>query len=275
MSDYNDGDESLGDIGNKIIEGEVIEPVTEVLDNPGEFLSQVLLDKVNTSAKSVVKCSIDFLLALALLFVQAVNCNMQIHLVKEHLAEIRAVNSTIHGRIHAAEILAKTAVDLEVCDSAEDHIKKYELLPYLGGALFAYGVIVAIFVWLHSYFTVKKMKMKEASPLKKLYACTDRIVVFDSLLEIPTALQHSPISTIFLWVMFAIGCVFLALMNGDFVKQFGEHVDQSSFQLNSAMVAFNLYKLTGDTSQYWVLWVTTKEKKAKKNKEDFEKVVAV
>jgi hypothetical protein len=127
-----------------------------------------------------------------------------------------------------------------------------------------YGVFCGIVVWYHSS---RKAKDVEIHPVtEKLYKCTDRIIVFDTLVEIPISFFWAPLMTVFLWFSFSTSIVGLFFLSKNYNKIMVEDDNAQAVFFSSAVVTgISLFKLTGEISQYWVKyaasisWDTKKE----------------
>jgi len=127
------------------------------------------------------------------------------------------------------------------------------------------------------------------SKVKKYYELTDTVPIIDSFLEIPIALAHCFWITVFLWLGFMITCVALTFATfwrggiDDTKEYLLNEVDKGGSNLTllisqNAYILYLLVRLTGDTSQFYVLLdaqtddktekVTTDEKQSDQNPEE-------
>lgn len=118
---------------------------------------------------------------------------------------------------------------------------------------FGYGVFIAIITWTHSTYFAKQ---EGKSNLEDLYDLTDKVIVIDSLLEIPIAFWNAPYVTIALWVIFFIvtACIYVLSLSVD--VSWNPRDDPAKF-FSDFVAMYHLYKVTGDLSQYYVLNKTT------------------
>eukprot|EP00957_Ditylum_brightwellii_P081325 6186379-Ditylum_brightwellii.AAC.1 len=82
-----------------------------------------------------------------------------------------------------------------------------------------------------------------------IYQCTDRIPIVDSLFEIPVAFVKHPLSTILLWLLFAVASISMYFVFIDFqAAQEKELGKSTAFGFSIFVVLYQLYKLTGGLS---------------------------
>lgn len=114
-----------------------------------------------------------------------------------------------------------------------------------------YGIIMTIMVCIHAHFKFKKLGGVYPK-IEKVYEWTDRVVIIDSILEIPITFVFAPIWTLVLWTI-ATG-----LAIGLFItcQKYAERDDATvtTFITNCIMIGLSLLKFTGDISQYIVLY---------------------
>ena len=105
--------------------------------------------------------------------------------------------------------------------------------------------------------------------LDKLYGCTNRIPLIDSIIEIPIAFILAPKTTLLLWLIYAAQLSGIVMMMVVFIKELEEtntKYDKSALYLSSYLVAYNIFRLTGDVSQYFVIISNS----CKNNTDDFD-----
>ena len=119
-----------------------------------------------------------------------------------------------------------------------------------------YGIFCGIIVWFHSR---RKAKDVEIHPLtEKLYKCTEKILIIDSLLEIPISFFWAPYMTIFLWSSYLIAILGLFLLSTSYNKiAEGDENAQAVFLSSATLTGLSLLKLTGEIAQYWVLYTAS------------------
>jgi hypothetical protein len=230
----------------------------------------------NSRAKDVVTKGIDYTLLIVLLVLQYMKCKPPSSADEFAVAAQQgSLRNSIFGKCEASGLVeTESIVSIGIIVAA--------------GVTIAYGVLSSIFVWVHaSYKFNKKPGGDVHSNAEMIYEWTDKIIIIDSILEIPISFVFAPIMTVFLWAMYAgflIGLYFMTVIyadklvvqteNGDFVDSNAEHV----FNASSFMVALSLLKLTGAISQYWVIYKASfsykdakeKVKKLKANRKSFK-----
>merc|ERR1712244_29817 len=100
----------------------------------------------------------------------------------------------------------------------------------------------------------------------------DRIVILDSFLEILVTFVFAPILTIVLWAIAAGIAIGLFFVHKDYSQR--EGVSGTTFATNSIMVGLSLIKMTGDISQYIVLYrasLIAKEKGEERGNKEVDK----
>lgn len=249
---------NMSDLEHKVEDNinKKLEKVEEAVNDPEKFVRSLkgsFLDQVNDKAKNVVARAFDYVLSVILILIQALHCN---HSTLHH------IQTSLDLRQDAAELAAAFGevegmlASFSVC--ARENIGIYRSLQYLSILIMAYGFIAAMFVWVHSTRLNKESESKDKTIKDGIYACTDRVPVFDTLLEIPVALRYGFKSTVVLWALFALNMVGLLFINMEFDEKFA--VDATAFLWSSLIVAYNLGRLTGDISQYWILHANAERK---------------
>jgi len=190
-----------------------------------------MIDIAREKAKEVIDGSFHLLIAQALLFFQLRNCQ---------ISERVIVDWYEHGNT--------TISDIYDCDVAFElsNIDR-DFMIALGIA--TYSLIVGIIVVVHAIL----MQDKGEPSIQSTFKWTDRIPIIDCLLEIPICLVKAPFATMFLWVMDIACCVGLVILIIEYGKANHEDGNTSAFILTAFLVSYDLYRLTGDIAQYYVV----------------------
>jgi len=125
-----------------------------------------------------------------------------------------------------------------------------------------YGFLIATIVIIHAI----RYRESGESPIQNIYKWTDRIPIIDSLLEIPIAMWISPFVTIFLWAVFLACCTGLIVLIVSYNEAAFENGNTSTFALTAFLVGFDLYRMTGNISQYYVTHKSAKADALEKKK---------
>lgn len=190
----------------------------------------LLIEQAHGKAKDVLDNGFHLVISQAILFFQNSNCE-----IEKDLAE-----KCIEGDCDIS-----TLFDCSVERELQNIDKEFAIT--LGIAI--YGFLVSIIVIGHA------LRFRECgdSPIDGLYKWTDRIPIIDSLLEIPISLWLAPFVTIFLWSMFVACCVGLVVLTVSYDGAEFENGNTSTFALTAFLVGFDIYRMTGNISQYYVL----------------------
>merc|ERR1712045_84064 len=103
------------------------------------------------------------------------------------------------------------------------------------------------------------VKDHSAPDVQDIFECTDRIPIIDSLLEIPICMWHAPFITTFLWINFLACCIGIFFFVQEYERATFENANLTAFVLNAFLVAFDLYRLSGDIAQYYVTYKAAKK----------------
>jgi len=210
-------------------------------DVKGIMVPILAIELAHEKAKDVLDNGFHLVIAQALLFYQNRNCELNI----DAIDQIKAGNLDVSDKF-----------DCNVAIQLKDLNK--ELVITLGIAI--YGLLAAIIVMLHAI----RYKERGDSPIQGLYKLTDRIPIIDSLLEIPISLWIAPFVTIFLWSMFLVCCVGLIQLAIAYNDEMFEDGNMSTFALTAFLVGFDLYRMTGNISQYYVIYKSARADALKK-----------
>ena len=239
---------------------------SDAVGDAGEDLEGAIIEKflgfVSDNAKPCITKAIDYTLLVAVLILQFLNCkplNAQ-ELVEKYNSGDLKLNTT--------SVYSCNASDEPIIFSSSS--KTLNILIMIAVAIgLSYGIIMAIAIWIHSKYQAKDIKVHSLT--EKLYKFTDRIIIIDSLLEIPISFFWAPLVTLMLWGFFAVavtGFFLIARLYNDQVKD--DENAKAVFTSSTFLVIFSLFKLTGDISQYWVKFVTSTVEDADDKMEQYE-----
>jgi hypothetical protein len=204
---------------------------------------------VNSRAKAVVSRGIDFTLLIGLLVMQYLRCEAP--------------------SIDIEDPDPKDA--LFSCDPDNLPIMSWEIAAsweiVTGVLAISYGLVSSATVWAHASCRFRKLGGNvQPTNIENIYGCTDRIIIIDSIVEIPISFLHAPIMTVFLYSLFLAFCAGLYVTALDFKSKVQDSNAASVFITSSFLVVLSLLKLTGEISQYWVIY---KEIRNEKEEADF------
>jgi len=192
-----------------------------------------LLEISHGKAKDVADSGFHFVLSQTLLFFQLRSCELSAEAMAKYLDD--KSNFSI--------------ADVYDCNVKEE-LENLDWDFLIAAGIAVYGILAAIIVNIHAW----RLKDYGTSPIQGMYDCTDNIPILDGLIEIPISLIMAPIVTIILWSLFLGCCVGLVYLS---VSYHAGHVENggnmSTFMLTAFLVAFDIYKMTGDMSQYYVV----------------------
>jgi hypothetical protein len=213
-----------------------------------ETLAAKLLGNVSDRAKPCLSQAIDYTLLVLLLLLQFMRCSpAKLEDLQDYVTDNK-LNETTVSAFYSCDIGDKSTLLLH---SSETYLNVLVIMAISAGIII--GILYGAFVWFHAWCG------KEDTPIhswtKKLYKCTDKMLLIDTVIEIPISFYMAPIMSIFVWSMFAacsFGLIFLSKMYGDIMKD--DENAKTVFVTNSMLVGLSLLKLTGEVSQYWVLY---------------------
>jgi len=190
-----------------------------------------LIDLVHEIGKRIFDDCFHLIIAELLLFFQHKNCEIQTD----------AAQGVVEGETISLS-------NLVTCDIYED-ILNIDKMFLISVGLLGYGFCIAIIIFVHAHF----IKDHDRPPVQDMFKWTDRIPLFDSLFEIPICMWVAPVVTILLWAAYLGCCVLLIMLFIAYNK--AEHVggNPSAFAVTAVLVAFDLYRLTGNIAQYYVI----------------------
>ena len=221
----------------------------------------VIVDKltsfVSDSAKPCVSKALDYTLLVLLLVLQFMRCSPPS--TEDILDQLQNPDGSFNAT-YASSIQSVYSCNLS---STQKSSIFYASNPWINGLVFAaiiiaflYGIVCGLGIWLHAR---KNEKIEVPPTIKKIYAFTDRIMIIDTALEIPVAFFWAPLITIILWTFFAISCIGLILLSSLYTRTVPDDPNaQSVFDTSAFLVAFSLFKLTGEVSQYCVMYIASK-----------------
>jgi len=263
-----DQNEIEGQEASSVISDEENGEDDDLNDSEGQEESSVISDKENaeedTSMENTEATSPIRLLEMAYEKVKDIS-NDGFHLViSQAIFFFQKRNCTIHE--DAIDLIKNGSLGLSDIYSCNVQYQLQNLekdfLITLGIAI--YSFLATILVIGHALH----MTEQGYSPIQGIYKCTDRIPIFDSLLEIPIALYLSPFVTIFLWSVFLACCAGLAILIASYREAEFENGNVSTFILTAFLVGFDLYRWTGNISQYYVINKTARADARKREEID-------
>ena len=242
--------------------------VEEAPENITENITAKVASFVSDSAKPCVAKAMDYTLLVLLLVLQFMRCSPPS--TDDLIDQLKPVNGTLNVTTIKSDLQSIYSCDISSTQSSIFFASD----AWINGLVFAaiiiaflYGLVCGVGVWIHS---TRRAGDNEVPPMvEKLYSITDRILVIDTLIEIPIAFYWTPIATLFMWIFFSISCVGLVLLSVLYARTVPDDPNaQSVFNTSAFLVAFSLFKLTGEASQYWVQYIAA----TKFNKDEAEDV---
>jgi len=202
-----------------------------------------LIELAHEKAKDVLDNAFHLVIAQVLLFFQNSNCQL---------------SEDAFSRVGDGSFQLSDAYDCSVGDQFKDLNKEF----WITLSIAIYGFLIATIVIIHAI----RYRESGESPIQNIYKWTDRIPIIDSLLEIPIAMWISPFVTIFLWAVFLACCTGLIVLIVSYNEAAFENGNTSSFALTAFLVGFDLYRMTGNISQYYVTHKSAKADAREKKK---------
>jgi len=193
-------------------------------------------------AKSVMDIALHLLIVQVLLFLQRRNCEIGADLLENLVTD--------KDRIDTIDSLSECDIKFEISNLNTEFS--------IAIAIAAYGLLLPMIVLFHASF----VKDHSAPKIHNIFECTDRIPIFDSLLEIPICMWHAPFLTTFLWINFLACCVGIVFFGLEYQAaaeiETLDNPNLTAFALNAFLVLYDLYRLTGDIAQYYVTYTEAK-----------------
>ena len=221
-------------------------------DDMGEAVIEKIIGFVSEKAKPCIAKAIDYTLLVALLLLQFMKCSP-------------ATAEDIYLSVQENTFNKTTVYSCDINDgtlllSSDKTLNGFVLAAIVIGI--SYGVLVSVIIFLHSSRKGKDIQIHLLT--QGLYKCTDKIMVIDSVLEIPISFFWAPMMTIFLWSFFSASAIGLFLMSRLYNDRVLDDENAKAVFSSSAMlVLLSLFKLTGDISQYWVLYTASTSKESR------------
>lgn len=244
-------------------------------ENVEESSDKIIGDKIQTKflesaydkAKDIAELAFSFGLSVVLLFFQTQQCHFPVKLPSLEdllgIDDLDSLNDTINagnqtlnetismfiGNITGNETVIASIEGL-TCD-----VKNFEnatISLCIAIAIAIYGVCIASIVLVHA----ARLKDTGKSRVEDIYMWTDQIPILDSIIEIPIAFYFAPFNTLFLWGLFMAcisGLVIIVLEGG----KGADGDDPASLVLTSILIGYHIYKMTGNISQYYVIYKTS------------------
>ena len=222
-----------------------------------ETLTERFLGNVSDRAKPCVAKAIDYTLLVILLLLQFMQCSPA-NKLQDYMEDNKS-NETTFSDLYSCSMGDSSSL----LYSSEMYINVLVIMTISIGIII--GVLYGAFVWIHAG-GVQELPIHPWT--EKLYKCTDKILVIDSAIEIPISFYMAPIMTVFLWSLFAscfIGSSFIMTIYSKSVENDEKAI--AVFGTSIVLVGLSLFKLTGEVSQYWVLY---KASVSQKNRDKFD-----
>lgn len=241
---------------------ETLSVTSSVLSKPSEDDAKeaTLVDLAQEKAKEIFDIGFHLAIALALLFFQHRNCEIDENAFASNFIPSLGGNKT---DIDSLWDFYDCNVPFELRELSK------EMQISLGIA--AYGFTSGVAVILHAIF----MKDQDKPPIQGIFDWTDRIPVIDSLLEMPFCFWIAPLFTLLLWTAYLLCCAGLTVLVVSYEKESYENGNLSAFILTACLVGFDLYRLTGDISQYIVIHKSADTRNRKRDKEIIKKLTSM
>ena len=211
----------------------------------------------DSHAKEVITKSVDYTLLIVNLLLQYLRCETP---------SVQEIVDAYHNNAYYNETDAIYSCALE--ELTTDNLLTPEIVTAVTLTL-TYGFVAIIFVWVHSKRRFKTVRQAPPAGVEKIYKWTEKFIIIDSILEIPISFYFAPIMTIFLWAAYA--CFIFGLLIAGL--NYSEKVDSKTaevFWMSALMVALALLKLTGEMSQYWVIYKAVSSEDAKEKLEEVQ-----
>lgn len=228
----------------------------------GGAVADKITSLVSDRAKPCVSKAIDYTLLVFLLLLQFMRCNPITPEEVYQQVQENTLNTTNVSSLYSCEFSGHSSL---LYSSEDSYVNFLALATIIIGLCI--GIVYAAFVWIHSSRQADDIPIHPWT--QKLYQCTGKILVIDSALEIPISFYFAPVMTFILWTFFSLaiaGLIFLSVMYGNIVQ--GDENAKSVFSTNAALVALNLYQLTGEVSQYFVLYKASTSKETREKFDD-------
>lgn len=210
---------------------------------------------VSDLAKPCVTKAFDYTLLVVLLVLQFLRCSPPS--TEDILTQLSDTDGNLNNVTESSDAIMQlyscnlSGFQTSVIFSSNSWINGLVLTTIV--IAFLYAILVSSVVWIHSS---RKAKHLEVTPtVKRIFAFTDKLLIIDTLIEIPIAIFLAPIATMFLWAFFCIsvvGLILFALLFANTVK--GDSNAQSVFNTSAFLVVFSLYNFTGEVSKYLVTY---------------------
>jgi len=256
-----------------VFKDNIVESPDETLNANIESNNNNFLESAYDKAKDIAEIAFTFALSVILLFLQNQECHFSIKLptiddylgtntrdISQDLVGNETRNETISDlmgnvtrnetlRVYVDDQLENRTSDILKCDFK--NFDTTSLSFCISVAIAVYGLCIAGIVLIHA----ARLTETGASRVEDIYMWTDQIPIIDSLIEIPIAFYFAPVNTLILWGLFMAclsGLVLIVLEAGkDTVES-----DQGSLLITSILILYHVYKMTGNISQYYVIYKT-------------------
>ena len=204
------------------------------------MVDNILDSLISVRAKGVVTKGVDYTLLVMLLVLQIMRCEP---------GDWNAVLSNINNGT-----LDATKTDtFYSCDQNDSLISSPGVIAVVV-IILAYGLFASIFVWIHATRRFKRLGHVETKVVESIYKWTGRLIIVDSIIEIPITFFWAPFMTVFIWGSFLSMVIGLSFTANYFAKMVEDPSASNTFNMSSFLVVLSLLKLTGEISQYWVMY---------------------
>ena len=237
------------------------------MEEAPENITAKIASLVSDSAKPCVAKALDYTLLVLLLVLQFMRCSPPS--TDDLIEQLKLEDGNLNVTYIKSDLGSIYSCDISSTQSSVFFASNSWINGLVFSAIiiaFIYGLVGGVGVWIHS---MHRADIEVPPMVQKLYSITDRIMIIDTLIEIPIAFYWTPIATLLMWIFFCISCVGLTLLSVLYARTVPNDPNaQSVFNTSAFLVAFSLFKLTGEVSQYWVQYTAA----TKFNREEAEGV---
>lgn len=221
-------------------------------------LVERFLGRVSDRAKPCLNKAIDYTLLVWLLLLQFMRCHPISITDVVSFGDIQeATQDIVSAKFNFTDIGARSIYQCDYDTNESLLFSSDESTNRLVMAIiaigFSYGILISVAVWIHSSRHSNNVRVHPLTA--ELYSFTDRILVIDSALEIPISFYWAPMMTILLWALFAFAFLGVYALTVVFNERVVDDTNaMEMFSSSACLVLLALFKLTGEISQYWVLF---------------------
>lgn len=204
------------------------------------MVDNILDNLISAKAKGVMTKGVDYTLLIMLLVLQYMRC------------EPSDWNDVLTN-INNGTIDASKTDTFYSCDQNDSLISSPGIIAAVIISL-AYGLFASIFVWIHAARRFKHLEHVETKVVENIYNWTGKLILVDSIIEIPITFFWAPFMTVFLWGSFLLLVIGLGFTANNFAEKVEDPSASNTFNMSFFLVVLSLLKLTGEISQYWVMY---------------------